>query len=75
MIGLWPIDLAAKLKTALDGGLRKASDWAEQAVAVEVLFPPAEIGGSAVDPFFNVNRPDDLAGAERLIRELAAPKG
>jgi molybdopterin-guanine dinucleotide biosynthesis protein A len=55
VIGLWPIDLAAALKTALGGGLRKATDWAEQTGAVEVFFPPVEIGGTAVDPFFKIS--------------------
>jgi molybdopterin-guanine dinucleotide biosynthesis protein A len=35
--------------------------------ATEVVFPPVEIGGGTVDPFFNINRPEDLAEAEALL--------
>jgi molybdopterin-guanine dinucleotide biosynthesis protein A len=75
VIGLWPVALAAELKETLDRGLRKASAWAEQQGAVEVFFPPAEIGGTPVDPFFNINRPEDLAAAEELINQQALAKG
>ena len=43
--------------------------------AKEVAFPPVEFGGRAVDPFFNVNRPEDLAEAEVLLSATApAPR-
>ena len=31
-----------------------------------------EFSSEPFDPFFNANRPEDLAEAERLMRELAA---
>jgi len=37
----------------------------------EVVFPPIEIGGRAVDPFFNINRPEELAEAEALLSVTA----
>ena len=67
VIGLWPIAIAETLAAELAEGHRKASAWAEQQGAVEVFFPPAEIGGSEVDPFFNINRPEDLAEAEAML--------
>ena len=67
VIGLWPIGIAGKLEAALDQGQRKASAWAEQQGAVEVFFPPIELGGRAIDPFFNINRPEDLAEANALL--------
>ena len=40
-----------------------------------MFFPPAQIGGRPVDPFFNINRPEDLAEAEALLGERAELKG
>jgi molybdenum cofactor guanylyltransferase len=67
VIGLWPIGIAGKLEAALDQGQRKASAWAEQQGSVEVFFPPIRLGGRAIDPFFNINRPEDLAEANALL--------
>jgi molybdopterin-guanine dinucleotide biosynthesis protein A len=67
VIGLWPIGLAGTLEAALVEGQRKASAWAEQQGAVEVFFHPAQLGGRAIDPFFNINRPEDLAEANALL--------
>jgi len=51
----------------LQRGMRKVGGWTEQHGAVEVSFPPVEIGGRTIDPFFNINRPEDLAEAEALL--------
>ena len=68
VIGLWPIGLlAGTLEAALVAGQRKASAWAEQQGAVEVFFHPAQLGGRAIDPFFNINRQEDLAKANALL--------
>lgn len=67
VVGVWPLSLGGDLKAALEGGLRRASRWAEMQEAVAVYFPPVEIGGRTVDPFFNINRPEDLAEAEALL--------
>ena len=66
VIGLWPIG-PGTLEAALVAGQRKASAWAEQQGAVEVFFPPAQLGGRAIDPFFNINRQEDLAKANALL--------
>ena len=75
VIGLWPLRIAGKLETALDQGQRKASTWAEQQRAVEVFFPPTQLGGRAIDPFFNINRPENLAEADALLGEPTRLKG
>ena len=64
--GLWPVALRQDLRKALAAGERKISRWtqAQGIVAVEWEAEP-------VDPFFNVNTPDDLREAERLARLLA----
>jgi molybdopterin-guanine dinucleotide biosynthesis protein A len=73
VVGLWPVTMAADLKEALATGLRKASRWAETQGAAEVFFPPSEIGGRQVDSFFNINRRDDLAAAEGLLKHEPRP--
>ena len=68
VVGLWPVALAGEIERSLKQGLRKVGDWTEQHGAVEVSFPPVEIGGRPIDPFFNINRPGDLAEAETLVK-------
>jgi len=62
VIGLWPVRLRDDLKHALiDDGLRKIEIWtARHGVAI------ADWPAEPVDPFFNVNTPDDAARAEAL---------
>ncbi len=71
VIGLWPVALADQLEASLRQGVRKVGGWTAQHGAVEVSFPPVEIGGREIDPFFNINRPVDLAEAETLMTEPA----
>lgn len=62
VFGLWPVTLRAALREALAGGLRKVDQWTARYKLVEVEFL-----AEPVDPFFNANRPEDLAEAERLV--------
>ena len=63
VFGLWPVALRADLREALvEQGERKIDRWTASHRLVEVVFPC-----DPVDPFFNANRTDDLAEAERLI--------
>jgi len=48
-------------------GPRSMMAWIDRHKARLVPFGPQSVGGSRVDPFFNVNTPDDLAEAERLV--------
>ncbi len=60
---LWDPALAAPLERALvDEGIRKVEDFARRFDLAVVDF---EAEGR--DPFFNVNRPEDLAAAEALL--------
>lgn len=63
VFGLWPIRLAGDLRRAMvDEGIRKVDAWtARYRLAV------ADFDVGPVDPFFNTNRPEDLAEAERLL--------
>jgi molybdenum cofactor guanylyltransferase len=63
VFGLWRVALADDLAAAVIGeGVRKVDLWTARHGCIEVDFAIA-----GVDPFFNVNRPDDLAEAERMI--------
>jgi hypothetical protein len=64
VVGLWPLALRDDLRRALlDEGLRKIEVWtARHGIAI------AEWPATPVDPFFNVNTPEDAAAAERLAR-------
>jgi molybdopterin-guanine dinucleotide biosynthesis protein A len=71
VFGLWPVTLAPDLEASLMSGERKVSDWVTQHQAREVMFPPLEIGSRTIDPFFNINREDDLAAAEAFLQASA----
>jgi molybdopterin-guanine dinucleotide biosynthesis protein A len=67
LTGLWPSSLLATLDTALaEGGLFRVKDWA---ALVQVRH--VEWTAVPVDPFFNVNTPEELAEANRIAAELA----
>jgi molybdenum cofactor guanylyltransferase len=67
VFALWPVALADDLAAYLADGRRKVQDWIERHSHVAVEFPPRQIGGVEVDPFFNINTPDDLAMAETWL--------
>lgn len=67
VIGLWSIDLANDLEAALNAGCRKVESWTNRHPTVTVDFPGFEHHGRTIDPFFNVNSPDDLAEAQQIL--------
>ena len=69
VIGLWPVAMVPRIEELLREGMRKVSIWTKAQGAKEVFFPPVLMGGRLVDPFFNINRPEELAEAEILVRE------
>jgi molybdopterin-guanine dinucleotide biosynthesis protein A len=69
VIGLWPITFAAALEVSIKLGERKVGAWTKAQGAIEVFFPPVDVAGQSVDPFFNINAPEDLASAEALLSE------
>lgn len=68
VVGLWPVALREDLRRALlDEGLHKIEIWtARHGVAI------AEWPDKPVDPFFNVNTPEDAARAEQIAAEQGA---
>lgn len=71
VIGLWPVELVSELEASLEAGERKAGKWVAEHGATDVFFPDVQIDEVAIDPFFNINRPEDLAYASNLLREKA----
>jgi molybdopterin-guanine dinucleotide biosynthesis protein A len=67
VVGLWPVALRADLRRALvEEDLRKIEIWTGRHGVVTVDWPIAPI-----DPFFNVNTPEDAAAAERMAAHEA----
>lgn len=65
--GLWPVGLREDLRAELSGGLRKIVLWAERHG-----YATAPFAALRLDPFFNVNTPEDMARAEAILREAAS---
>ena len=67
VVGLWPLALREDLRRALTkDGMRKIEIWtARHGVAI------ADWPDQPVDPFFNVNTPEDAARAERIALQQA----
>jgi molybdopterin-guanine dinucleotide biosynthesis protein A len=72
VIGLWPVAFAAALEASIKSGERRVGAWTKEHGAVEVFFPPVGVGRQSIDPFFNINAPEDLAAAEALLSEKAS---
>ena len=65
VVGLWPLALREDLRRALTvEGLRKIDIWTARHGVGTAEWPDAP-----VDPFFNVNTPEDAARAEELARQ------
>jgi len=59
--GLWRVNLANELRKGIvEDAIHKIDLWTAQRHVVEVAF-----ASEPLDPFFNVNRPEDLVTAER----------
>jgi len=64
VVGLWPVRLRDALRQALVGeGIRKVDVWTGRYRLATIAF-----ADTPIDPFFNANRPDDLAAAEALLQ-------
>ncbi len=69
VFGLWPLRLCHELRQAMvEEGIRKVDLWTARFKLARVAFPPVETPAGPLDSFFNANRPEDLAEAERLAR-------
>lgn len=60
--GLWPVALREDLRAALQAGTRKVVAWTDVHGTAMADFP-----SGTLDPFFNVNTPEDLAVARAAL--------
>ena len=66
VFALWPIAQRAALRHALvEEDIRKIDAWTARYKVATV-----EFAATPHDPFFNANRPEDFAEAERLLAEI-----
>ena len=66
-IAIWPLTSREAVADALQRGALSVDALAAELNAVAVPFPMGEIDGVTIDPFFNVNRPEDLVAARALL--------
>lgn len=59
---LWPVELAGALRAALESGLHRTGQFAAAYDPGRAVFD-----SQPVDPFMNLNTPEDLARAARLV--------
>ena len=71
VFGLWPVALADDLRRSLeDEGVRKVDAWTARWRCADVGY------AGAGQPFFNINRPEDLVTAGKLLeRAGSGPAG
>ena len=63
VFGLWPVALAGELRRAMEEeDMRKIDRWTARYKLIEVDFSALPF-----DPFFNINAPENLTEAERLL--------
>jgi molybdenum cofactor guanylyltransferase len=70
VVGLWPVALREDLRRALvTEGLRKIEIWTARHGVADANWP-----AEPVDPFFNVNTPEDAAQAQMLAMQYSQPQ-
>ena len=72
VFALWPTALAKDLRGHLEtGATRKVLAFIDRYPHATVTFDSVDLPGGPIDPFFNINTPDDLAEARRLLHDGA----
>ena len=64
VFGLWKTHLYEDLKNELQKGVRKVTLWSDRHKASSVCFAAEHI-----DPFFNINTPDDIISLKEYLRD------
>lgn len=70
VFGLWPVALADALEEWLGGDHLSVRGFLAHHPHVEMAFPALTLGSETLDPFFNVNTPEDFARAEAIESEF-----
>ncbi len=72
VFGLWPVDLLDDLQAWIAvPENRRIHEFLRHHQMVTVDFPMHETAAGKLDPFFNINRPEDLEEARRFADALA----
>lgn len=72
VFGLWPVSIADDLETWLsDPDNRRIKDFLRRHRVVTAEFPMIGTQHGLLDPFFNINTPEDLQEARRFAEELS----
>ena len=69
VFGLWRVALRGDLERAMDAGVRKIDAWTAGHRLAEI-----DYAADPFDPFFNANRPEDLATAARWLEAGSAAR-
>ena len=70
VFGLWPVALRHDLRRALsEEGIHKVAAWTERYTLARVVY-----NDDPVDPFFNINRPEDITVASRYLNRESTEK-
>lgn len=71
VFGLWPVSAAGDLETwILTDPKRRVRDFLARHTVQRVEFPAVQTPIGPLDPFFNVNTPDDLIDAQNWLAAL-----
>ncbi|MFK3779105.1 molybdenum cofactor guanylyltransferase MobA [Agrobacterium sp. NPDC089420] len=71
VFALWPVTLADDLQDWLKNDAnRRIRAYLARHVTIGVAFPPLETAKGSLDPFFNINTPDELALARSYLEHV-----
>ncbi|MCZ7482050.1 molybdenum cofactor guanylyltransferase MobA [Rhizobium rhizogenes] len=71
VFALWPVALADDLEAWLKNDAnRRIRAYLARHVTIGVAFPPVETAKGSLDPFFNINTPDELALARSYLEHF-----
>lgn len=69
VFALWPVGLESELREFLAQSTTfSVAAFLERHGTISVDFPIAEVDGRTMDPFFNVNTPEDLEEAQAIMQ-------
>jgi molybdopterin-guanine dinucleotide biosynthesis protein A len=71
VFGLWPVAIADDLEQwlAVDEN-RRIRNFLARHATLGISFPKIESATSSIDPFFNINTPDELSIAQAFLDTL-----
>jgi molybdopterin-guanine dinucleotide biosynthesis protein A len=67
LIALWPLSVRVRLADYLSGPGRKVQAFLAEGKLATARFAAVDDGDDAIDPFFNINAPEDLKTAENWL--------